>query len=76
MATDEVVAFIPIEHDRIAIAGFEITKLAHGSQHQVHTIDEQGARHDLDTYDNLPEALAGVACKMAAQPGVTYKVEK
>ena len=78
MATREIVSFTPIDQDGDSeILAFEITKSKIGSMlYQLHSVKINGEVRGTEIYTNLPEALAGMACKMAAQPNIKYEVEK
>ena len=78
--TSEIVSFTPINQDSDSkVLAFDITRFPDGRRlYLLHSVafngdDESG---DNQTYNNLPEALAGAACKMAAQPNIEYEVEK
>ena len=76
--TQEIISFTPIDQDSDSeILAFEITKSEVGRPlYQVHSLVISGEVRGTEIYTNLPEALAGMACKMAAQPNIKYEVEK
>ena len=78
--TQEIISFTPIDQDSDSkVLAFDITRFPDGRRlYLLHSVafngdDESGSNQ---TYANLPEALAGAACKMAAQPGVEYEVDR